>query len=529
MKLYKKILFSFLLAFALLALSMEAYLYEDGIYFLYLKSFINDFDFNLINQQSENFVKILTINNQTIQHHSIIQTPVLFTFYLIESVVGMLFGHGTTVKGAMTGIILNFFSLFWCHVLASERLREMGYDYNLSDLILIICSSVALHFVGFTVNVIEIFSLPIFLFVLINSMDEAIEEKSEKEHFYFLSAIGVLLLVRLQFVLFLFYYIIKYRRSYKTLLKSSFLLLGVSLISLLNHYKQFGQVFYFPSLYSEVVYDLSFLNIYESFVNGVLGAKGLLINNPILLLLPFFIFITVKSKSKFSLTVLFFLILDLCKTIFIVGEVFEDHLVGRIFLSSLPIFLLVHLMVKKANKTYEKFYGVLLYVVPFYSLYVGIDYLYYFREGHYNYAASSYLSFNGFVDFLFDYITLNFAQVLNNYSVCLALSLIIFITIHYYDFLKRKFHNYIMYICIVYLLMSSISLLTPKVVSTPEGSFKTSNKYLMIAPYVFDIFEVQIVNTKNKELRDRVIKKKEAYNSKISSDVSPDLELNPYK
>ena len=86
-----------------------------------------------------------------------------------------------------------------------------------------------------------------------------------------------------------------------------------------------------------------------------------------------------------------------------------------------------------------------------------------------------------------------------------------------------------MYIGIIYLLMSSISLLTPKVVSTPEGSFKTSNKYLMIAPYVFDIFEVQIVNTKNKELRDRVIKKKEAYNSKISSDVSPDLELNPYK
>ncbi|EQC49936.1 hypothetical protein, partial [Bacteriovorax sp. DB6_IX] len=316
----------------------------------------------------------------------------------------------------------------------------------------------------------------------------------------------------------------------KVELKKLFLGLLIVLIPFLVNQKiQYGEIFYFGAYFSRNVATYNWLNFVTTLRQGYFGEGGLFYSNPVFLLAIIFFSRYIYQKvrrSEFGIVEFIltsWLGLGLFQTLFITGPVFEDHLVGRIFLTTLPVLVFGFALTIEKFSSRLSFKAVSSLVLLFWQTYVTFSYMAISRIGHYKYAEQKQVGWNVVSEFLrtllhsnFDafsknvFFVVSFALLITGLCILLVKSKILFLMIY-----KRLILASVVLLC-AYCVGNFIAgtRLMKDVESDPLAY---QNKVIGLNPdaymfvYVLDIFETQYRNSKSEEMKTLIERKRNDY------------------
>ena len=381
--------------------------YEDGNYINYLASFLSDWDFNLINQKDYALNWVATNTGFDTSHHSPVQTPFLFLIYPLEFLTSLFTGPLGEMRFKLTSYMFAIMGTFLAFKFGEESLESLGFklgDFEAGRYFLIF-GSVYFYYGLLNYNTIEVFSFVVLSFCF----REFVRLKNQEDlgDVYLLGLmIGIGLILKPAYKIFLIYFAILYFHALwkKNLYKRLVWYLaeiGVLLITLLLYRKMKFNIL--PNQFEQFssIIDWSLSNMINKFLS-LFSLKGLFLANPVLILVipGFILFIKfLKKNSAFNNLDILILISWFLGSFFqpFLGAVplYNDHLVGRLTLSGMPIFF-ISLYFFKTKLKNRKHFTLLASLAVFLSLFSTLYFISCDRLGHYYYAHNSGISLEYF-------------------------------------------------------------------------------------------------------------------------------------
>lgn len=533
-------------------LGLGAYLYEDNIYYYYARSIMQDLDFNIINQVPENMARIVTEKFSHPAHHTILHTPLIIGLLYLEDLILQYLGgqlHNTFVLG---GTFLSLLCLSVGYWFSAKAAVMLGLQIRLSHFAFFVLSTSLLYFSFFTLTVIDIFLFAISSFAFYGFL--LIKEDGPQTINTFILGIAVTILISAKityitfFLLVLITIFIKAKKNGIRHLVQFLAGAGIiALIAALKDMAAFGQVVMLSKSMS-VVMSYTWLDLIQTLKQGVLGEGGLFYANPTYFLgLVGFIWFSIERMLKNKNDILTYLCLlgwmglSYFQTTFLVGPILEDHLVGRVTLTSLTIMLigLVFLESKVFPKVKAYHRWILYLLLAMWQMFVLGNYLTISMRGHYAYAENKVVGTIGELQIMLE-IFIN-QRLLVWKMEYMAIIVFVMLTTSILYFLHR-YKSRLTLVLSSYLVASSLMLLGLNLYNL-ENSEKNGKKFLdnSISKeqftitnepsvysfiYVVDILRSQMLNAKSFEMKELIKSKHEDYLKSIEPhllQVSPDL------
>ncbi|WP_127718506.1 hypothetical protein [Halobacteriovorax sp. HLS] len=534
----KKIFYTFFLVLAVFIFSLQGDFYEDGNYILYAISFIEDFDLNIINQVTPDFQWMATEQFSHPTHHSIIQTPTLILLYPLERILLILFSVDGITSFYISSVLMSFICLRSGLNFSKKFLNSMGEKLSDGEFLVFFFCTVLFYFSFIKMNVIEIFSFMLSSYLL---SELFFTQKRERNYLSISICSTILVTSKLTyFPLFLLCFHDVFRSndlSKRTnILKFTVGLSTVLVSYVIYQYSHYGQIFNFGSEFSKHVSDYTLLNIWQTLRYGYFGVGGLFYTNiiflPIFALVLSFLVVKIRRDLRF-LYLLAWLMMSFFQTIFLAGPIYEDHLVGRMTLTCLPLLLLGYsLCIKKIKNLYFK--AVLSFLLIGWQFYVSFTYVIKENEGHYAYALDKLVSLNSFSNIISARFAKNFDIFFENFLLFITIA--IFATIISLSGTTRKlFERFCIYCSISLILLSAIDYKN----SSGNGrkflieSDRLDNTVIAKDPkgymfvYIMDTYESLLLNSKSKKMSERLVSKRFNYFKEVKgsySHITPEFE-----
>lgn len=353
--------------------------YESGIYIDYAKSFLNDLDFNLINQVPKDMGWIVSSSYYYPDFHPEVQTPFLVLFRFFEQFATGLFYFSE--EYLFSAITLNFFVLFISMKLSKKLLQEY---FNIEDQLVFlpfILGTTLLYFCFFTTTVTDCFSIPLLFYILLQHIRLHKERPCDSPFIYGI-ALGFFTGLKIIYVPLALYLLLR-AISFKRINKL-FLLIGFTLPIIaksLNTKVKFGSFFMEPHIGAKVLFDYSPSHILNKLTIGFFSQDGFFFLNPMLfigLVCALIMLYHLYKEDKYSKldSIVFFLWLGIVflHPIFMLGNFIEDQLPGRATLISLPFICLgVAYVFHKTNA--KSFLRGLLWATVLWNIWVVVNFV----------------------------------------------------------------------------------------------------------------------------------------------------------
>jgi hypothetical protein len=439
-----------------------------------------------------------------------------------------------------SGMFLSFICLAFGVRFTQRFLKYFDLSMPVSTFLVFLFSTVLFFFSFFYTTVIEIFSFMLSSYLL----SEIFSNKKTNNYQYFIGFVGALLLFsKLTYLpLFLLCIYSLLNNTDDNKLKGVFkFFFGVFIVFAsfsLKQFAQYDQFFSFGVEFSKYVNEYSFSNIVETIKYGYFGIGGLFYTN--IALLPIFIylvftFIKQSFDDKRFVFLLLWLGFSFFQTVFLVGPIFEDHLVGRMTLTALPLLLLGFCGVRDLLK--EKSLKVIISaLLIIWQIYITFSFVIKDSEGHYAFAFEKIVSLIDFCNFLLLRLIDSLSFVVSN---ILIYSTFAFISTFFIMFIRsekiEKIFKLLISFSVVFLFIFSFSnsFLSKKngkaFIESRSESISIANRssaYIYI--YVMDIYESLLANSKSTKQKEKIyIMRKEYFKSLDGAflHMTPDLEL----
>lgn len=532
-----KNLISFLSIFAFvavfLAVGVEAFFYEDEVYFLMMKSIIQDFDYNLINQVSEEKQWLVTKEYFFPSHHSEIQTPIIFLSYLFESVIRMILPSSIIKNGIMSGHIVSFLCLAIGFVYVKKLINLFDIEFDLKIFLVFLLGTSLFYFSFLTVTAIEIISFTLTSFTLF--MAFKLKDRNYNDYAFLGISSSLLLISKFYFLSLYVLVIFKiWQEREKTTRKcfASFTIgsLLVFIPGLLNHYIKYGEFFFWAGSFADSVLLYSWDNFKVTIKNGYFGVGGLFYTNPVLLpsIIGLILWGIEQLKNRKYVFETFiigaWLVQGLFSPVFLAGELVEDHYVGRTFFTVLPIYLLgLGYILKFVKGNAVKAWLAVSFIL--WQAFHTLSYLKISRTGHYSYSTKKLISLEELIQFCEELRVIITTNIVSDYGVYISFCLIISGIVYYvlYKF-NEKYMKAILAYSLIFLFVASIlNMYYGKI--NGEQYFADKKRYENVSIgghpdtyyfiYVLDILNTQEIATNNQAVRTSIHKMRHNYYDKI--------------
>lgn len=343
-----------LVVVAVLLLKPWELFYEDQIYILHLKSIISDGDFNIINQVARTDVWLANDQYFFPTFHSEIQSAFLYPLLLLESITNYIVPIADPegiFHYSLTAILLNIISIGVFIKLLIESAKLININVNKMALGTLVLATPILYFGILQATVIEVFSLPLMMYLIFYILQ--IKAKQKTESFVLLMAVvGIVVTTKVTLWpvgLGAFFYgglnELK-EKKIKTLIGGVVLFLLVASLGEINNYIKNGVAFDSPYLNSTLAFafDKSFQNVFSNIIIGTLSVRGIFYFVPMYFISIIGLFLLCKNLLKTNffniievILIFSYLALLFFNHIFMLNYIVEDHLPGRIHLPSLAI------------------------------------------------------------------------------------------------------------------------------------------------------------------------------------------------
>jgi hypothetical protein len=519
-------------------ISINVDFYEDDIYRLFAYSFIHDLDFNIINQVSHQFAEIVTKTFSHPSHHSINQTPLLVLAYFFEKIIYLFSGNGSIRSFQMAGMFLNIFYLVAGTFFTKKSAELLGVKFRYRHMFFFIITTSLFYFSFLYIGTLEVFTFFLGAYAL-NGILNLRAKRSSHIHGFSLGVVLALLVTsKITFfplVLAGTYYMVKeFSGGKKKIIQRYLLGMGVVFAAnILRDYASFGGIYFMSKTVSLFVTDYSWLNFRETMRYGVLGEGGLFYSNiPYLLSLVGLFFLVKKEKLKEKETLflwaclLVWLFMSLFQTVFMVGQILDDHYLGRMPLVSLPVMLIgiayLDSVIDYKKIRFSKGFAVTGLVL--WQIYTLLNFLVIENSGHYRYTQIKTVSnINDIYRYLIDFINQRDSLIASNYISFFLFTL--GTTTFFYWIIKNSekvllhlkivFHYIAIFLIIACVLhafnskRNGIKYLTDNKLMDKVTIGNDYSVYFFI--YAVDTFRAQLYSTKNEELKKRIIEKHRNY------------------
>lgn len=344
--------------------------YEDGAYKDYLLSMLNDYDFNIINQVSSHKSWLVTSRYFHPDFHYEIYSALLFIPYLLEFGIFNLFNSHPNPDFTFTlsALTLNFFSLYYGLHFTKEAAKQIGIEITNSHFYLFFFGTVLFFFSVFYTTVPEVLAFPSMAYMLLIFFKTKREEKLS----YFYIGINLAFLLTQKSTMWLFPIYVVGRllclrwknfnwRELVFLLSPVFILLSCKYI---NIYLKYGPIFDPTAVILKHYVDNSYWNIFLKLFKKFVPYKGTYFVSPFLFvclfssakLLAKLVKDSVIKNSEIIIFVIWFLLGESMHAI-VIGDLGENHIPGRLILSSSPFFIVALAYLFKISKHKKFLYG----------------------------------------------------------------------------------------------------------------------------------------------------------------------------
>ena len=526
----------FLFVFICTALGIEAFFYEDEVYFLLMKSMIQDFDYNLINQVSEEEKWLVTRNYFFPSHHSEVQTPLVFIAYCVESLVRLILPVSMIKDGVMSGHLMSFTSLGIGYIYSVKFLNSLNIKTQKCYFLMFLFGSSLFYFSFMTVTVIEIMSFSLTSFSLYLAFNLL---KRSKRYFWLLGVSSSILLLSkfyyLSLYILILYRIYKDRNEYSAEDVFFFMLGNIMIFipGLLNHYVKYGEYFFWAGVISDYILLFSWENFFITISDGYFGVGGLFYINPVLLpsvvglLMWSVLQIRERRKIVEIIIIMSWLVQGLFTPLFLAGSLVEDHYVGRTFYTILPIYLLgfcyfLNIVKSKIIK------AVCCLAVIVWQAYHMLSYIRISREGHYSYTIKKLLEFDVLLEFIKDLMIIVITNVSHDFAFYFLFLFIISIVL--YNILYKYKEIYMSGFLVLSLALLFIASILNFLFSKENSLAYFSNDKIRLGNisiggtpssysfiYVLDILHTQEMATNNKNIKNEINRMRHRYYDKITN------------
>ncbi len=516
-------------------LGISAQFEEDGIYINYAKSIVTDGDYNVLNQVDENFNWLITSKLKHPSQHSVIQTPIIVLLTSFTKMVSLVFPSTIDVY-KISAIILNIFSLGLGFYFCRRAFRYLNLKLRALDFVLFIATTSTLYFTFFGLSTIEIFVFPISSCLLLNILRIDNEAKIDTNLFT-LGIIAAFLVVSkityLPLFLMTIYALIKNRNKLKKR-DGIFFIVGVLLVTIpnvINEIVQYGKVVFLNSEFSKTICVYSITNLITTLKQGYFGLGGYFYTN--LLFLPSIIFLfafVIKNISKNSELKAISIFLGcrlgfgVFQTAFIAGPIVEDHYVGRLSLTALPMLLLGFCIFREKLKLKKIIVLISALALLLWQQFTLFNFLFYYKTTHYGYALSKvaptlkdFLSV--FIGEYGDRLELFFLNLVYIVFISIVISLLIFWMKLNKSNIEKIYKRVIFGNAIILIMFSILNFNY----SDQNTEFYFKNKLqlkdrvivdtpsMLIFPFVIDILKSQYLNAKTDEVKSMIRARRDRY------------------
>lgn len=391
----------FIISFAFISFSLNSEYEEDATYVNFAASILLDKDYNIINQVEEKFTWLLTKEHKHPTQHSVIQTPFLSVLTVLNSSLLKFFRINFSDKIFYPAMTLNMFSLLFGFIYCRKTSHLFNVGLTMPTFMFFLTSTSLLFYSVFRLSVIEVYVFPISAFVLFISMQNFKNKESNRASLLLGLAVGILITSKISYVFVLMLsmsslFFFDHGKRIKEFLKYLLGLLLIIIPSILNEFVQFGEVVFLNSIFAEIICDYSFYNIINTLIFGYFGVGGLFYTNPLffpVLIYSIYFLISKTSKTTYLWTLPMLLWLGMCffQTIFLAGFVVDDHYIGRLTLTGLPVIILGFSILVNRFQKYKRFFlpiGIILFIWQCFTIinFIGLD-----RGNHYGYTGQKVL------------------------------------------------------------------------------------------------------------------------------------------
>jgi hypothetical protein len=527
--------------FVICLFALDANIEEDSIYVSQAESMVHDLDYNILDQVDREFGWIITKTLKHPSQHSVIQTPSIILSSLPEIALSYFFKNHTLKKYVLTGIFLNIISLIIAFCYCRKLFALFNIGFSLLEYLFFIGSTVTLYYCYFSLTVIEIFTFPISSFLLFSLYDIKINGNNNDNNTKFFSfslgcAAALLLISKMSYIpLFLLTVFTIFSKNLKR--KSLFIflfLVGVLFIvtpSLLNMYIQYGSIKLLNASLTQIVCDYSFFNVYHTFVHGYFGLGGFFYTTPIffpifLMLAKHFFYNIFKIRKDivFNLILFSWLGMSYFQTVFIVGPIVDDHYVGRLTLTALPLLVFGYLLLIKQVNTKRRTFLFVGTGLICWQLFTIFNFLNLYKTSQYAYASNKLSpSVTSFVKTIYQKISFCFSSFMSNpiylLIYVLIISLIIYILLRQQLEIASFFPKAIVLISTILFLFSLFNFNYSD--NNSDIFFQRSENHmdrvivddasLYFYNYAIDMLKSQYLNSKSKRMRSLIQKTRIRY------------------
>jgi hypothetical protein len=430
--------------------------YEDGNYINYFKSFIQDYDLNIINQQSSLYSWMVTKNLFDTAQHSFLQTPFIILIAIPEIILSWVgVGLNDFLEYHFSSYLFSIVCLFLGLRETNKVLKLFNLKVVKQHVFTVLFGSTLFYFSFLRYNVLEIFSFAlcarVFYLFCRDQLNNLITYKVIDS--FIMAILLCLKPAFLPLVGFVFFRKLKTLYEKKNMIDIVIVISFFSFTLLCNYGLWFQKYGVFPSTtnqFSEVM--LYSPSLFFSKVLLLFELKGFFFANPALFIATIgtLCFLWQKWKSKtFTLigllVLLVWLVGSFTQTFFIAMPLLDDHLVGRLNLTSLPLLFIGFVYIWDKYLEPINRFNVLILLIILVSSFSTLYYISHDLQGHFSYAKTKQINFEQFLygmSLYSDKIIVNIAKIYENLVVLLgyfaALSLIVYSYFRFRGFLDKK-------------------------------------------------------------------------------------------
>lgn len=420
--------------------------YESGNYINYLISFISDKDLNIINQSTDS-PWIVSKSLYDISHHTPLQTPILLVISTLENISKLLITIPKELNYTFTSFLASYIFLILGFKFNNDILNLLKIKTNLIFPIVFVVGTSVFYFSFLRYNVLELFTFPLLSYLfreLIKAKLNII--KSGDTNLYF--AVGICLCLKPAYFLFCIYVLCYFIWLQKSNKEYSKIFLGIFLLSTIIIIEKSFWIKKYNFLQNRFNQFSSLIDISpEQFLSKLFTAfevKGFFAANPLFLsALVGLVFLIIKLKksntlSKVEIFVLISWVLGgISQNFFTIFAIWEDHLIGRLAITSLPLLYIGYVYFQSLIKRdpLRNFFNILGICIGTFST------LYYISDdinSHYSYAFSKNIDLDSLMKGLVNYKSLiaeKFQVIINNMPYFFLLFLLILL----FQFISTKF------------------------------------------------------------------------------------------
>lgn len=481
-KLDFKLFFKILAVVAVLSfIGINSDFYEDKIYINYVKSILQDQDFNIINQAPLSFSEVITKKYATPAHHSVIETPSLVVLSALDWAISVITGKTIIAQFQLAGLLLSFLSLLIGFLFTGKAAELIGVDLKPRHFVFFVLTTTVLYFSFFMITVMEIFTFCLSSYVFYSVLLIQKKKAEQLNAFAFGVAAAMLVVTKITFLplflISLFYAIKKNQNSEKRI--TIYYIVGALLVgvfTVLKDYATFGEIVLISRAMNEFTTRYELAELYLSLTEGFFGKGGLFYTSPLYLLgfAGFISFVYSRYKSKQEDTLLLLALLgwlfwSFFQTIFIIGPMLEDHYVGRLQIMSLPLMLIgLAFCDSKINIAKKKMYtGLLLGGLICWQAFTLLNFLALSAISHYSYALSKTVPSTDIIyrwleSFLFKKFEIMGTDGFTFTLFIFAAAFILYFLVKNKDEVYRGFHKYLIYAVVAALLFTMLDAFNSK-------------------------------------------------------------------